>query len=145
MLVSRSPVFSLKQPFDKTPGGAPLGGESAAAADRTDSGVFLLCANCLHLITSRQAAISVNGAHQHTFANPHGLVFTIGCFQQAPGCGLAGDATMEFSWFAGYSWRVAVCAACLSHLGWHFSSDGSGFFGLIIDRLVESDSAAGRP
>ena len=144
MLVSRSPDFSLKQPSDKAPGSAPMGGESPAAVDQTDSGSFLLCANCLHLITPRQAAISVNGAHRHTFANPHGLVFTIGCFQQAPGCGAASEATAEFSWFAGFYWRVAVCAACLSHLGWRFSSDGSAFYGLILDRLVESDAAAGK-
>jgi hypothetical protein len=145
MLVSRSPVFNLKQPSEKAPGSAPTAGQSPAVLDRTDSGAFLLCAGCRNPITPRQAAISVNGAHQHTFANPYGLVFTIGCFRQAPGCGAAGQATAEFSWFAGYSWQVAVCAACLAHLGWRFSADGSVFYGLILDRLVESDAGFGRP
>jgi hypothetical protein len=143
MLVSRSPIFSLKEPFEQTPGGAPLGDESPAAVDQTEDGDFLLCANCLNLVTLHQAAITVNNAHQHTFANPHGLVFTIGCFKQAPGCGAAGEATAEFSWFSGYRWRVAVCAACLSLLGWRFSSGETSFYGLILDRLVEANSAEG--
>lgn len=136
MRVSRSPIFSLKEPFDKTPGNAPLGDASPAAVDQTDEGPFLLCANCLNLVTFQQAATTVNGFHEHTFANPHGLVYTIGCFNQAPGCATAGEATAEFSWFQGFRWRVAVCAACLTHLGWRFSSSGSSFYGLILNRLV---------
>jgi len=118
-------------------------GELPDAVDQTEEGDFLLCANCLSLITPRQAAITVNGGHRHTFANPSGLVFTIGCFKWAPGCAAVGEATGDFSWFAGYRWRVVMCAACQSHLGWRFESDGSTFYGLILSNLVGADFPSG--
>ncbi len=97
----------------------------------------VLCRECLHAVTREQDRTEVHGAHQHTFANPSGIVFTIGCFRSADGCGAAGSPTDEFTWFAGFSWRVAVCAACLAHLGWLFSSaSGANFWGLILDHLI---------
>jgi len=99
---------------------------------------YILCRQCRQPITRPAERIDVQGAHRHTFANPHGLVFEIGCFKDAVGCGYAGTATDEFTWFAGYRWRVCFCAACLTHLGWIFSSaGGSAFHGLILDRLIE--------
>jgi len=72
-----------------------------------------------------------------SFANPHGIVFEIGCFTAVKGCGYVGPPSDEFSWFAGYDWRVAVCFMCLTHLGWFFSSAGKeSFHGLILDRLI---------
>ncbi len=98
----------------------------------------ILCRNCLHAITRPADRISVDGLHGHTFANPHGVVFEIGCFRSAPGCAAIGLASEEFTWFAGHRWRVCVCAACLVHLGWRFASGGeSTFYGLILDRLIE--------
>ncbi len=99
---------------------------------------YILCRQCRQAITRPAERIDVQGAHRHTFANPHGLVFEIGCFKNAVGCGYAGAATDEFTWFAGYRWRVCFCATCLTHLGWIFSSPGgSAFHGLILDRLIE--------
>ncbi|MGB5984318.1 MAG: cereblon family protein, partial [Desulfobacterales bacterium] len=86
-----------------------------------------------------------SGAHRHTFANPHGRVFEIGCFRDAPGCRVQGPALTEFSWFSGYAWRIALCGGCLSHLGWRFQGapsgiPGPGFFGLILNHLIEIES-----
>ena len=98
---------------------------------------YLLCRQCLHVITSPAERIAVDGQHQHTFANPHGIVFEIGCFASVIGCGYAGPPSDEFSWFKGFSCRVALCIRCLSHLGWLFTSSGyESFHGLILDRLV---------
>ena len=98
---------------------------------------YILCRQCLHVITSPTERITVEGSHRHTFANPHGIVFEIGCFASVAGCGYAGPFSDEFSWFKGFSWRVAVCIRCLTHLGWLFSSTGyESFHGLILDRLV---------
>jgi hypothetical protein len=98
---------------------------------------YILCRQCLHVITSPTERIPVEGSHEHTFANPHGIVFEIGCFGSVTGCGYAGPFSNEFSWFKGFSWRVAVCIRCLTHLGWLFSSTGyESFHGLILDRLV---------
>lgn len=98
----------------------------------------IVCRQCNYIITKPEERIQVNGSHQHTFANPNGLIFEIGCFQTAKGCGYTGQATEEYTWFSGYSWRIAVCGKCLTHLGWLFSSSmgSSRFYGLILNKLV---------
>ncbi len=105
----------------------------------SDREVYLLCAQCHEIITRPADRISVQGAHRHIFANPHGIIFEIGCFISVKGCAHAGPATDEFSWFNGFSWKAAYCRMCLTHLGWFFSSTGgNNFYGLVLDRLVES-------
>jgi hypothetical protein len=106
-----------------------------------DSGKVLVCAECLQAVTTRAAQIEMSGSHAHTFANPHGLVFRIGCFAVAPGCQEASEASTEFTWFPGYAWQVATCRGCAGHLGWLFRSTDSRFHGLILDRLAEMDEA----
>jgi hypothetical protein len=99
----------------------------------------LVCARCRGLVTSRASAISVGGGHAHTFANPHGLEFRIGCFADAPGCAELGGESSYWTWFAGFSWRVSLCRQCGEHLGWLFRSADARFFGLILDRLAQAD------
>ena len=100
----------------------------------------ILCVQCQQKITNPEERITVEGAHRHTFANPSGIVYEIGCFQSAVGCGYAGEPTGEFTWFKGYQWRIAICRTCLTHLGWLFTSEtGNSFAGLILDRLVFPD------
>ncbi len=98
----------------------------------------LLCKACGKVITHEKQRIAIQGAHRHTFANPHGLVFEIGVFLHAPGCGYQGDLTPEFSWFSGYQWKIAVCSGCQAHLGWLFVAESSRFNGLILNRLVQN-------
>ena len=99
---------------------------------------YILCRQCRQAITKPAERIAMQGSHRHTFANPHGIVFEIGCFRSVKGCGYAGVASDDFSWFAGYSWRVCFCTMCLTHLGWKFSpKGGEHFHGLILDRLIE--------
>jgi len=106
----------------------------------SDSEKYILCRQCRQVIASPDERIVVQGSHQHTFANPHGIIYEIGCFRSVIGCGYAGPASDEFSWFRGFSWRVAVCAMCLTHMGWLFISSGSDSFnGLILDRLLEPE------
>lgn len=102
----------------------------------------LICKRCGHKITTHNAAITVGNSHQHTFANPAGLLFEIGCFQSAPGCLNTGPFTDEFSWFKGYKWRISICESCHTHIGWMFGSATHIFFGLILDRLTDSPDAA---
>ena len=99
---------------------------------------YICCRQCHSVITNQNEIIQVQGTHRHTFANPHGIVFGIGCFLTAPGCGCAGSASSEFSWFKGFNWRIAVCLICFTHLGWLFSSTGNtSFYGLILDHLAD--------
>ena len=96
----------------------------------------IFCAHCHHLITTPDEKISVGGAHTHTFTNPHGITYEIGCFRHASGCAQVGESTAQWTWFAGYRWQVAVCAGCQTHVGWSYRSAHDGFSGLILARLV---------
>ena len=100
------------------------------------------CGSCNHAITETRNAISVVGNHSHRFMNRAGFLFEIGCFGQAPGCDHQGVPEEDYSWFPDYTWRFALCAQCHAHLGWRFDGDGTGFWGLIFERLVQrlSDS-----
>lgn len=93
------------------------------------------CRLCGHRITTANQAIEVNDAHHHTFFNPAGIVYEIRCFSSADGCHQYGPFSDEFTWFASYSWRLALCGACSLHLGWYFSSGELGFYGLIDKNL----------
>ena len=101
----------------------------------------ILCRQCRQVITDVGKHIAVDGAHRHTFANPAGNVYEIGCFFSARGCAYIGIPTEEFTWFKGFSWRVAVCRTCLTHLGWLFiGSAHNTFNGLILERLIFPDT-----
>lgn len=116
---------------------------SEPAEVRVPDDEYILCRQCGHPVTHRRFEAAVNGSHQHTFANPHGIVFEIGCFMAAEGAVYAGRPTAEWSWFAGYQWQLAGCGNCRKHLGWLFTGiDPSipSFYGLVLDDLQESGS-----
>ena len=96
----------------------------------------IVCAFCLQTVTHPSRQIMINQSLHHIFVNPHGMVFEIGCFTHAQGCMTASKASNEFSWFPGYSWKIAVCRYCSTHLGWIFSSQSDFFFGLILEKLI---------
>lgn len=99
----------------------------------------LCCAGCRHVVTTEAARVEIAGAHRHTCVNPAGFVFRIGCFARAPGVEGMGERVAEDSWFPGYTWQLALCARCSTHLGWRFRGLEPAFEGLILDRLVEDD------
>ena len=93
------------------------------------------CIRCGSPIAPVHAEREIDGSFTHSFTNPHGIMFSIGCFSEAPGCVAVGPSTAEFTWFPGYSWRICGCGVCGMHLGWEFFAEESGFFGLILDNL----------
>jgi len=101
-------------------------------------GRWLCCRFCGLKITSPSTKASPNGRHRHTFANPHGYVFDVRCFASAPGAAPVGVFSAEFTWFAGYRWKVALCRRCQVHLGWVFQGSAGGFYALIGNRLRET-------
>jgi uncharacterized C2H2 Zn-finger protein len=115
---------------------APVQKVKTQDTDDADNKEFLRCTECQYPITRKSDRIEINEKHQHVFANPHGYIFQIGCFAQAPGCVIAGEETSFFSWFSGYTWRIALCGQCLTLLGWAFHSTESQFFGLILEKLT---------
>lgn len=76
--------------------------------------------------------MEMSGAHEHTFVNPAGIVHHLGCFVAAPGCAHVGSTEEAFSWFPGWTWQVAVCGNCKTHMGWIFRCAGEQFHGLIL-------------
>ena len=111
----------------------------------------IVCAACGAIVTAAKDRIAVQGAHEHRFMNPAGFTYHIGCFASAIGCTIIGPDSLEYPWFPGFSWRYAMCGSCGRHLGWHFrkarttreeesEENDAGFFGLILDRLVEPQS-----
>jgi hypothetical protein len=94
------------------------------------------CRGCRHGITHGRFAIEVDGAHAHTFRNPVGWSFRLGCFADAPGAAVSGTATYVHTWFSGYAWRFAHCGACGTHLGWWFVAGSDVFAGLVLTRLM---------
>ncbi len=104
--------------------------------EQGDEEEAILCGFCQSSITDTRNRIAMNGSHSHIFANPHGLVFEIGCYKRATGCLTSLEASPEFSWFSGYLWKIALCSNCSNHLGWYFFSNTSSFFGLIQENLI---------
>jgi len=121
-----------------TPAGTVRPG--ASPRDEDDGASVLACAGCLQAITTAAARTAVGGAHEHTFTNPAGFQFHIGCFARAAGCRAIGEPSTYWTWFAGYSWQVEHCSACGEHLGWLFRGQGHVFHGLVLDRLVEVEN-----
>lgn len=111
-------------------------GESAD--DGADTGRVLACAACRRAITNTAARIEVSGAHSHTFDNPDGDRFLIGCFSEAVGLLRMGPSSLEWTWFAGYSWQMEVCGGCRQFIGWLYRAGESRFHGLILAALVEA-------
>lgn len=87
----------------------------------------------------------MNGAHSHSFINPAGMIFRVGCFGAAPGALPVGEESDHFTWFVGFAWRAAVCRACGEHLGWSYRARDSAFVALIEDRIVEAPDGRARP
>ena len=100
----------------------------------------ILCRVCKNKISSLDEMVSIDGHHRHTFTNPLGIVYEIGCFSAANGCMVLGSPTLEHTWFPGFSWNFALCSQCFSHLGWYYQSAGKSFFGLILKNLLENSS-----
>jgi hypothetical protein len=110
--------------------------QSDTARGTTTGGDDVLrCAVCGHRITERAYRSEMAGAHEHTFVNPAGFSFHIGCFVAAPGCKYVGDTNDAFSWFPGWSWQIAICGSCRAHVGWIFRLGGDQFHGLILTAL----------
>jgi hypothetical protein len=96
----------------------------------------LLCKACGNEITASEFGIHRHGRFEHTFENPAGYSYRLGCFSAAWNCLLHGAPTHAHTWFPGFRWRFCACGRCGLHLGWHYDSGAESFFGLILDNLV---------
>jgi hypothetical protein len=136
--VSGEPWHSRESP-EQHPGSID---EEACRYDEDEKGPCweekILCRQCMQVITSPAERIEVQGFHHHTFSNPAGLLFQIGCFRCVKGCINASSPEAEWSWFRGYVWQVVLCSACATHMGWRYTGRQGCFYGLILDRLMQA-------
>jgi cereblon len=107
---------------------------------------IFVCARCETEIASRRWLFAMRAAsYVQVFPNPYGHMKVIYTFRDAEALRVTGTPTTEFTWFEGYTWRIAYCAACNRHLGWLFEALGASeplqFYGLLKDELAE----VGRP
>jgi hypothetical protein len=132
-------VLALREerlPEKREGGEAPEPEGDGALAPKEEE--VVRCARCGHTLALERHRISPDGRHSHTFVNPSGFEFTIRCFREAAGCIGWGEASSFWSWFPGHAWRMALCGACKTHVGWSFaalSAEGPAFVGLIVDRV----------
>lgn len=130
-------VYALRTKKQRSPG-ISTNSDTDSDLDPWHDDRWIVCRQCHTRITGAGQRITVEGSHKHTFANPSGVVFEIGCFRTTIGCALMGPPSTDFAWFAGHSWQIAICSSCQTHLGWLFRAPGgSNFFGLILDRIKE--------
>jgi len=101
----------------------------------------LLCRACGNEVTDSERSTVVNGRHEHSFVNPAGIAYRIGCFADVWGCVFHGIPTREFTWFTGFTWCFCSCASCFTQLGWYYQSGQGEFFGLILDNLTRKVKA----
>jgi hypothetical protein len=129
------PLWTLKSPDKKPSSGIKIKTEKKFGLREENC---IVCINCGNIITSPECIILVNGHHTHTFSNPEGFIYDIGCFSLAEGCVVYGEPTLDHTWFDGFSWSFSTCSSCLVHLGWYYERKDEIFFGLILDLLAGS-------
>ena len=98
----------------------------------------IICANCGNPVTMPEFIISVDGRHVHTFTDPDGFAYEIGCFSSATGCAHVGEPVAEHSWFEGFRWGLSICSGCYMHLGWFYQGEKENFYGLIMDLISDA-------
>jgi hypothetical protein len=125
----------------------PPNGPSARPVPDADPGTIeretarILCRACGAPLAELAAMFAPHDAPL-VFANPAGMVFELRAVRSAPGVRAFGERTTEATWFPGYAWRLALCARCMSHVGWQYLSVAAGvspaeFYGLITREIVE--------
>jgi cereblon len=95
----------------------------------------LRCRRCGAAVADERDVIVMGRDAVQVFFNPHGYLHELFTVRRARGLAIEGERTAEFSWFPGYTWRIAYCERCGAHLGWLFEAERSGaeppsFYGL---------------
>ncbi|BDQ37897.1 hypothetical protein SYK_22570 [Pseudodesulfovibrio nedwellii] len=133
------PAKALRDDLEEKPESDPEHAEPKQdpAAETSEDRTRLLCKACRSRITRQDLGMEVDGSHRHVFFNPHGEVFELGCFASAKNILPTGPRSDEFTWFPGFEWQVIACTGCLTQLGWRYTGQHGGFFGLIVALLIE--------
>jgi hypothetical protein len=86
---------------------------------------YLRCAYCNAKVGRVSDIFTVDGADgaNGAYVNPHGVIHQTWTVRQVCDNSVftVGDAEIQDSWFPGYTWTIAHCANCFSHIGWKFA------------------------
>ncbi|KAJ1263713.1 hypothetical protein BS78_09G207200 [Paspalum vaginatum] len=110
---------------------------------------LIKCRSCQSHIAKRSdmVVMSTDGP-LGAYVNPHGCVHETITVSNANGLALIGNPSNVHSWFPGYSWTIAECAACESHIGWLFRATKKNlrprsFWGIRSSQIAD-DAQAGQ-
>jgi len=113
----------------RKPAAAPTPGAEASPVSSDDVELgergWYACAVCALGLAREDWVLEAASQGPLVFANPHGRFFELLLVTHVVGGIFDRHATSEFTWFAGYAWRVGVCADCRAHIGWHFEATQS--------------------
>ncbi|KAJ1285351.1 hypothetical protein BS78_03G272800 [Paspalum vaginatum] len=103
------------------------------------------CRNCLTCIARRSdMAMASSDRAIGSHSKPHSFVKEIITVHSASGLALHGGPSKTHSWFPGYTWTIALCAACESNIGWLFRADKKNLhpksFWAIRTRQISDDT-----
>ena len=90
-----------------------------------DRDTILRCKCCASALSLMRNIFTVKGAEGTTgqYVNEHGIVhqtLTLRDVDPKVSVVCVGRPETKDSWFPGYSWQIAYCYVCSSHLGWKF-------------------------
>jgi hypothetical protein len=105
-------------------GGPPLPDEHADSGHALEAGTYgwYVCAACAARLAREDWALDARAQGPLVFANPHGKFFELLLVTHVVGAVFERGATIEFTWFSGYAWRIGTCVGCRTHIGWHFEA-----------------------
>ncbi|XP_077297265.1 protein cereblon-like isoform X2 [Arctopsyche grandis] len=86
--------------------------------------VILCCSQCSSNICKMEEIFAMSNEGIHTnYCNVGGYVHNIVTVKSTMNIDLQGRPSLEFTWFPGYYWTIAVCSRCFSHIGWKFTAE----------------------
>jgi cereblon len=84
---------------------------------------FFICKRCRNKIAIYNDIFAMSkDSVNANYCNPAGYIHeTLTVTKTLDGAVRMVDrASVEFSWFPGYAWQIAICSNCQTHVGWRF-------------------------
>ncbi|CAM0882767.1 unnamed protein product [Alopecurus aequalis] len=109
---------------------------------------LIRCKNCLALIARRGDRVAMSSDDPvGAYVKPYDSAQEVIPVHNASGLALQGNPSDTHSWFPGYTWTIALCAACESNIGWLFRADKrnllpKSFWGIRSSRISDDTQSA---
>lgn len=109
---------------------------------------LIRCKHCLALIARRGDKVVMSSDDTvGAYVKPYDSAQEVITVHNASGLALHGNPSKDHSWFPGYTWTIALCAACESNIGWLFRADKrnlvpKSFWGIRSSRISDDTQSA---